>query len=166
MYTLLKVRPTEGIIMTIEIAAFITALGHATNIAKALVYERDEAKRNAAYSELIGALADTKTQYLAIVEDKQKLLESNEDLKKRIAEYDKWEHEKTRYSLQNVGAGVVVYVLDPDKARGEALHWLCTHCYENRKKGFLHRHGKIPNHYKCDGCGSEIDAIKRYPSAA
>jgi hypothetical protein len=45
---------------------------------------------------LIGAVPDTKAQYLTVIEEKQALLSANEALKKQIADHDKWEQEKTR----------------------------------------------------------------------
>jgi rubredoxin len=151
--------------MYTEITAFVTALGHATNIAKALINARDEVKRTSLAVEFNEAIIDVQTKQLAVVEKNQSLLAANEALNKQLAAYDRWEQEKSRYRLENVGAGAVVFALDPDKASGDALHWLCPHCYESRKKGFFQRHGKVFNHYKCDGCGSEIDALKGYPSA-
>ncbi len=151
--------------MTTEIAAFITALRHATDIVKTAIQSRDERKRQDALAELKGAFAELQVRHLAVAQSQQALLEQNEALKEQLAAYDKWEQEKTRYKRENVGAGVIVLSLDPAQASGEALHWLCPHCYEGRKKGVFQRFGRVPNHYRCDGCGSEIDAVKRYPAA-
>lgn len=150
--------------MTTEIIAFATALSHATNIAKAAIQARDDSKRIEALTELNGALSDLHVKHLAVVQNQQSLLEANEALKRQIAAHDKWEQEKARYRLENVGAAAIVFALDPAKAAGEALHWLCPRCYEGRKRGFFQKHGKVLNHYRCDGCGSEIDALKAYPA--
>lgn len=146
-----------------KITAFVAAVGQVTTIAKAFWKAGDDAKRARLEVEFSHAVLELHQKQLAVVEDYQVVLESNVALKKQLADYDKWEQERTRYSLCDVGSGTMVRVLDPDKARGEPLHWLCTHCYESRKKGFFHKHGRVFNHYKCDGCGSEIDALKQYP---
>lgn len=151
--------------MTTEIAAFVTALGHATNIAKALINARDEVKRTDLAVEFNAALIDLQAKQFAVVEKNQSLLAVNETLSKQIAAYDTWEKEKSRYRLENVGAGTVVFALDPAQASGDVLHWLCPHCYEARRKGFFQRFGIVLNHYRCDSCGSEIHALKKYPSA-
>lgn len=142
----------------IEIAQFISAVSHVTNIAKTLLQERDEAKRNAAYSELIGALADTKAQYLAVVESKQSLLDANEALKKQVSEYDKWEQESARYVLKKVDLRSFVYALHPDKKSGQPPHWLCPNCYKDRKKSVLQCDAQKPlsGVFKCHSCGAEI----------
>lgn len=152
--------------MTTEILAFATAVSHVTNIAKAAIQARDESKRNEALTELNGALAELTVRHLEIAQKQQALLEQNEDLKNKIVAYDKWEQEKTRYRLENVGAGAIVRSLNPAHAAGEPLHWLCPHCYESRKKGFFQSHGRTYNHYKCATCGAEIQALESYPSAS
>ena len=150
--------------MTTEIIAFVTSVAHITKVAKALFQARDEVKRTEIFIELNGALADTQTKHLAVIQGHQKLVEANESLKKQLDSYDKWEHEKSRYRLENVGYAAVVYALNSAVAGGEAPHWICAHCYQTRKKGFFQAHGKV-NHFKCDGCGLEIDALKTFPSA-
>ncbi len=147
------------------ITAAITALSHASNVTKTLFEARDEVKRTTAVVELNGALADFQTKQLALIEDYRALLDSNKKLKEQLATYDKWEQEKSRYKRENVGAAAIVQSLDPAKACGDAPHWLCSHCFEDRKKGFFQRHGRGGNHYKCDNCGCEIDALKSYPKA-
>ena len=65
----------------IEVTAFITALSHATNVAKAAIQARDESKRHEALAELTSAFADLQVKHLAIIQNQQTLIEQNETLK-------------------------------------------------------------------------------------
>jgi len=124
--------------MTVEIVAFVTAMGHATNILKAAIDARDESKRREALAELNSAFADVQARHLAIIQNQLTLLEEKEALKKQIADYDKWEEESARYALGEIAPGFVAYVLKLDHAPGEPAHWLCATCYKDRQTSILH----------------------------
>lgn len=150
--------------MTTEIAAFVTSLGHATNIFKTLLQARDEAKRKEALAELREAFADLEVRHLAVIQQMHALLEQNEALKKQLAAYDKWEQESARYALEDVGAGALVRAFHPAQPSEGPAYWLCATCYESRQKSPLQRTDKV-NHYVCPKCHATVLALRTYPPA-
>ncbi len=150
--------------MTAEIVAFVTALGHATNIAKAAVEARDESKRREALAELTGALAELQAKHLAVIQNQLALLQQNEGLRKQLATYDQWEKEKARYKLENIGAGALVRAFHPSQPTDDPPHWICANCYEDRHKSPL-QSTEQRNDYVCPKCNTTIIAITPYPSA-
>ena len=151
-----------------EIAAFVTALGHATNIAKALIHARDEAKRSDLAVEFNQALIDVQTKQLAVVEKNQALLAANEALNKKLAEYDQWEKEKTKYVLRQLPSGGFVYALDPAQKPSDPPHWICAHCYQDHCKSILQtagiETGERTHLWVCPRCKTRIIHHGEWPS--
>lgn len=65
------------------------------------------------------------------------LLEEVRELKEQIASLEAWNAEKQRYALAEPWSGAVVYALKESAASGEPPHYICTHCYEDRRKSIL-----------------------------
>ncbi len=150
----------------IEISAFLTAVSHAINAGKALIDARDQIKRTDAQLEFNRALVELQEKHLSLIQGYQTLLATNESLKQELANNEKWEQERTNYKLENVGNGATVYCLDPEKASGQPLHWLCPNCFEDRKKSMLQRTVKpgVLGLFKCNRCKSEVIAQWEHPS--
>src|SRR5439155_18917083 len=120
-----------------EIAAFIIAVSHVTNVAKAFFQAKSDSIRDTARSELLEMLLDLNAKAMSIQALYQKESESVVALKAQLAAYDKWEQESARYSFRKVGDASFVYALDPAQASNQAPHWLCPNCYKDRKKSVL-----------------------------
>jgi hypothetical protein len=93
------------------------------------------------------------------------LLEEIRDLKEQIANLEAWDAEKQRYKLAEPWAGAVVFALKKSSANGEPPHYLCTHCYQDRRASILSDMTKYPTKgaqghsvllLKCDRCESEL----------
>ena len=155
--------------MTTEIVAFVTAVGHATNILKTAIDARDESKRREALSELTSAMAEISARQLAVTQNQQSLLQENEALKKKIEAYDKWEQEKERYALQSVGSGGFVYALKPAHDASDPPHWLCTNCYKDRHKSILQQAGLETgdrgNYWLCPHCKGRVMSQGDWPQS-
>lgn len=153
--------------MIMESTAFVTALGHATNIAKALINAHDEVNRTNLAIEFNAALIDVQTKHMAVIEKNQSLLQANETLNKQLAAYDKWEQEKTRYMLAQLPSGGFVYIRDPAQQPGDPPHWLCTNCYESRYKSVLQL--AIPKtgepYWFCPKCENKVLSRGMWPQA-
>src|ERR1035438_8472472 len=116
-----------------ELFGFITAVGHATNVAKTFFQAHTEVERDAVRLEFHSAILDIEAKISDVQTRYQILLESNESLKNQLADYDKWEQEKSRYSLKRVGSGGFVYTLNPAQKTHDPPHWLCANCYNQRQ---------------------------------
>lgn len=92
----------------------------------------------------------------------------NTDLNKALSEkeaeinrYSEWETNKKCYKLTSVGPGAVAYVYIPSVVSGieqAPIHYLCPHCFEQRKKGYLQRTSSSIGGYTftCSLCGSIV----------
>lgn len=63
------------------------------------------------------------------------------DLERQISEHETWLEDKKRYQLfkpDNVSS--VVYGLKEAASTGEPAHYLCTNCYQQRRKAILNNH--------------------------
>jgi hypothetical protein len=164
------VRPHTNAInnMTSEIAGFVAALGHATNIAKALINARDEVNRTNLAVDFNAALIDVQTRQMAVVEKNHSLLQANEALNKQLAAYDKWELEKARYSLRQLSSGGFIYVVNPAEQAADPPHWICTNCHQERHKSILQlggiETGERTGLWICPRCKTKIISNGEWPT--
>jgi len=70
--------------------------------------------------------------------------------------YEKWDSEATRYELKEIVTGIFVYVLKPDHARTEPIHWLCPNCFQQRQKSILNKPHVDHLNYHCRRCDLDI----------
>ena len=84
---------------------------------------------------------------------REKARKLEEDLKK----LKNWELEKERYELKKIQVDGVVYALKPSFAENEPEHYLCTTCFEDRKKRILqNRFIEGFGEWYCSDCGLTI----------
>ncbi len=120
--------------MVAEVFAGIGAFKAMFDMARALEDINDAATRNAAVIELQGQILSAQMEQ---------------------AKLEKWDAEKQKYELKQIsGLGAFAYMLKLEARGTEPLHWLCTQCYENRKKSVVQIFGEMgaDSIYKCPGC--------------
>lgn len=93
---------------------------------------------------------------LAANEEQTILVQTINDLEKKVAGVDKWEKEKARYELIALPPRIFVYSLRLDCAEGECSHKICQKCYQNGKKSLLNESAPVYGVYKlsCPECGT------------
>ena len=118
---------------------------------KRLIAVRKQAiESQAAIIELQNTMIGMQSQYQALLQEK-------DQLKKQLAEIERWETEADKYYLEQIEPGVFAYALDPDMEPNEPEHWLCTQ-YENKQKSILVRTGADTKGivYLCFRCQNSI----------
>jgi hypothetical protein len=136
--------------MVAEVFAGLSGFKAMLDIAKSFKDMNDANARKAVAIELQG-------QILSQQEKHSGLIEQVHELKDKLAAFEKWETEKARYKLCNITVGSLAYALRRENAEGEPPHWLCTDCYENRRKSILKRTADMMNSYwNCHPCGSSV----------
>jgi hypothetical protein len=143
--------------MVAEVFGGISALKAAFDMTKALADMADSAKRDRLSINL-------QKEILAAQATQMELIEEVSTLKTQLASFEKWDAETERYKLCQVSPGSLAYVLKKDRAEGEPPHWICAHCYQQRKRQFLQNHGQadksgpdIRKHlWKCPSCSTGI----------
>ena len=135
-----------------EVFAGLGAIKSAFDMAKALKEIDDATKRNAAVIEL-------QERILTAQSAQASLIEHIGELEKKVGAFEKWEREKQRYELKNVGWGAFAYVLKKDERGAAPPHWICTKCYEHDRAVTLQLmfnkgRGQV---WTCPSCGMELD---------
>jgi len=68
------------------------------------------------------------------------LVQTVRDLEAKIAQFEAWEREKSRYQLTEINTGrgdVFLYALKPEAAQGEPHHLVCPKCFEHRRRSII-----------------------------
>jgi hypothetical protein len=140
-----------------EIAAAVTGIRSALEIAKAMVGLRDAEAFRSKSIELQGVILESYEKAIQAREAQAAQLERISALEAEVAQLKNWDAEKNDYELKEIGFGSVGYMLKPDKRGTQPPHWLCPTCFAKGEKSFLQPTGKSPGNgwiWVCIGCGS------------
>jgi len=125
---------TDPIIIT---SAALAAYNHASSIIKSLF----ELKTSTAISEQLNVIhKELSAIHSSNLELQQQLSAAHTEianLKKEIAGFETWDNQKDRYKLYSPWNGAIVYAITEANSNGEPPHWLCTKCFDERKRSFL-----------------------------
>lgn len=125
---------TDPIIIT---SAALTAYNHASNIIKSLFELKIDDSLREKLSVLNNEIVTMYESNSSFREQVQSLQAEKDNLTKEIAKFDTWEEQKKRYKLYSILGSVFVYAITEASSNGEPPHWLCTKCFEERKRSFL-----------------------------
>ncbi len=112
--------------------------------------------------EFQNSIIGLQSDIFSIQSEYGKLLDIKDELEKKLIEYENWNKTKSQYELKEVGHGVFVYASKRDDKSSEPEHWLCTHCFDDRKKSILQKYTtgpKVDFHF-CPRCKTEIFPIR------
>lgn len=134
-----------------EVFAGIGAIKSAFDIAKGLKNIDDAARLNTAVIELQEKIITAQSAQAT-------LIERIGELEKEIASFEKWDGEKQRYELKNVGWGAFAYMLKPNERGATPPHWICTNCYEHDQAVTLQLmfHVNRGQVWTCPSCKNQI----------
>ena len=132
-----------------EIAAFLASTVQLINLAKAAVSTRDEAKLIDLKIDLGNAILELQEKQAAVISQNQAALLANEEFKKEIAAFDKWEQDSKRYKLHSLEGSNFVYALQNGQAHGQPAHWLCAACFHDRVKSILQSQDQYGQNWNC-----------------
>jgi len=121
------------------------------DMAKALKDMDNTATRNAAVIDLQG-------QILAAQSAQTSLVSRVGELEEEVRGFEKWDAEKSRYELKDIGSGIMAYVLKDNADPPEPAHHLCPDCYQSRIKSILQQVTRTPGMARvktCQRCGWE-----------
>jgi len=118
--------------------AMIGSLRTATDISKALLDPTS-------HSDIHGRVIELQKALLAALDNAMEATNAQFTLQVRIREleaqiegYEDWAKQKVRYTLANPWSGPAqVYALRRSHSEGEVAHYLCTHCFQNKKRVIL-----------------------------
>jgi hypothetical protein len=143
--------------MIAEVNATLTSLNLLTRMAKAAHDAHTEAEVREVVRGLDEALRNLHHQIVEIQLREQELIRAKVAAEQKLATYDKWETERARYLLKQVGSKIFVYELNPTNAAGEPIHQICPRCYEAREKSILQRQARDWDGQFCPICKNVYD---------
>jgi hypothetical protein len=132
---------------------------------------KGEAAINSVKIELQGLILDAHQGLFAAQEAQSADARRIAELEQEIVRLKDWSAEQERYQLVDIWRGSVAYMPKPEMDEGEPAHWLCSNCFNQRRKSFLVFQGQVgPNaHYKCGSCNATMTVDYRckptYPAA-
>ncbi len=156
--------------MAFDPASLFASAKTAYDIAKGISTLNTDVERNQAVSKILEVLLSVQNDALLMKERHSLFLSEIDDLKKKIAEFEKWSEIESQYQLKEIASGVFVYAYKNTNKANEPYHWLCAKCFNtDKKKSIFQRfsHDGSGVHYKCHTCGSEItdhSNPKHYPA--
>jgi len=115
--------------MIAEISATWTALNAAVKAATSAFKTVEDVKAKEAIADIQNSLIELQTKLLTIQSQYENLAEVKRQLEEKIMQYEKWYADAARYELKEIAGGIFVYVLKPDHAAGEPIHWLCPNLF-------------------------------------
>lgn len=120
-----------------SIAAALTGLKTAGEIAKGFLQLRSDAERKAKVIELQSVILAAQSSAIAAQSDQFEMMEEVRQLREEVANARAWETEKLRYKLVSPYAGAMVYALQRSMSNCEPPHYLCTNCFKDGKPSIL-----------------------------
>ena len=124
-----------------QLTSLFSSLSMALNIAKGLKSIDDQVKLNDAVFKLQEALLNAQQISLSTQQDMASLIEAKGRLEKEISKFREFEAEKSRYSLNELDAGGIVYTVKEDATNSEPTHHICANCYQESIKSILQHSG-------------------------
>lgn len=153
------------------ISAGIASLKTAADMAKAVADVSTAVGVQGKVFELQRAILAAQQDTFAAQQTQSALLQDKAELEERLRQYERWEVEKTRYRLVEVGAGGFAYTLREDATGNDPQHYICVHCYERGRKSVLtkvHIPAGRAKMLRCQPCGAEIitEGVDMRPDSA
>ncbi|WGJ14133.1 hypothetical protein QEV83_15975 [Methylocapsa sp. D3K7] len=118
--------------MTAEIFAGLSAFKTMFDMAKALQDIHDTTARDR-------AVIDLQKEILSAQSAQFSLVERIRALEKEVANFETWDAEKQQYELKDLGWSAFAYMLKPDARGTKPPHWICAHCYGERRVEIIQR---------------------------
>ncbi len=136
-----------------EFSVFISSVRSTYEFAKGVKAIVDESKRAEELSKLIDRLLSVQELALTLQAEHHELIQSKDDLAKRIMQFEQWEQEKQSYSLHKLALGRFVFVPKDSSKSVQDLPWYCTNCWEDRKRSTLQADpGGVTTSWYCPRC--------------
>ena len=108
--------------MVAEVYASIGAFKAMFDMARGLKDINDAAIRNSAVIEL-------QEKILSAQAEQSDLIERIHVLEKQVEDFERWEDDRNRYELKDLGWFGLAYMLKPEFRATEPPHFVCTSCF-------------------------------------
>ena len=146
--------------MITEIQSAIAGLKSAVEIIKAIYGAKLDADTKKQVDALQELIFEARQSAFNAQDDLSAVKQRVTDLEAQIAQFEEWSKESQRYKLfQPTSVSGVVYGLKESESNSEPPHYLCTNCYQQRRKSLLNTY-KHPDAaravFLCPVCKSQV----------
>ena len=142
-----------------EISMAISSIQAAFKIVKLI----SESSKDAVIKENTIKLQDTilsiQSSFSVLNERYLILLSDHNNLKDKMRQINEWKITESHYNLTKSESGVYFYIPNKTHPNPKPTHYLCTNCYDKRKKSILQvdrRYSVTQYGYVCPECGMKI----------
>lgn len=142
-----------------ELTSLFSSLSMALTIAKGMKSIDDQVKLNDAIYKLQEAILSAQQISISNQNEMAALIQSKRELEEQISRFSAFEAEKSRYELNKLAGGGLVYSIKEETRNGEPVHHLCASCYEQSKKSIIQADEGL--HAICPSCKIKIGYRKR-----
>lgn len=144
--------------MYAEIAAAAASIKTFSDLTTLILKTKVDSAVTAKAIESQSAIISLQDAMLNLQSQHQSLLREKEVLEKRLIDAEDWNAEASKYSLKEIAPGVFVYVLNLNGDSPTPTHWLCSRCYQEKRKSILQKTGKSggANIYLCLLCQNTL----------
>jgi hypothetical protein len=154
---------TSGAIPMVDMAAIAgaaSALKNAYDISKAALGLRDAALIQSKILEMQREISSALSSAITAQTDQMTMLQRIGALEKEVADFETWNAEKERYELKSLGYDCFAYMLKPEARAAEPPHWICAHCFRNRRTAEIIQNAMIRGEgqrHVCPLCKNRVD---------
>ena len=146
-----------------------TSLKAALDIAKGIREAKSSTETESKVTELQAALLETQILAISATNAQVELQKKVGELEEQLKAANEWGEQESRYALVSPWRSPAqVYALKEESAsEEEAPHFLCPHCFHNRKRVILNP--TKPDHRTsvvCPSCTATVYTDERWPAAA
>ncbi|MDB6020022.1 MAG: hypothetical protein JWR19_4511 [Pedosphaera sp.] len=143
--------------MTIaEITTGITTLGGVAKSLSSVLEAVKDGRVREAIIETQSKVLDSQAKLLHFQMEFDALAQTNRELESKLAEKQCWEAVAARYELRQFSPDIIAYALKRDLAGSEPHHFVCPHCFGERKRSILQRPGRGDEVLICHACKLQI----------
>jgi hypothetical protein len=147
------------------ITTLLPAVNEAVKTAAGILHLVKDADTKQKVIDLQSAILDLQHRILQAQAEQDELARAKGELERKLLEYERWHADAARYELRDLADGIFVYSLKADQRGNEPTHYLCPHCFGERKKSILQRPGAGYTNYVCHACKLDIRPVKpSYPA--
>ena len=142
-----------------SIGAAYEGLKVGKDILKSLYDSKVDAAAKGKIDSVMDKFGQAQDTLFSIREELFRLQSENNELKRNLADIDKWEQKSQQYKLVVTSGSAVVY-----EFQGEPKHYACPSCMESRLINILQNNRNLAGTYTCCSCAAKypIDPVKQW----
>jgi len=145
------------------ITAMLPAVNQAVKTATGILHLVKDTETKQKVIELQTAILDLHDRVRLAQSEQDELAKVKDELERKLMEYERWDAQAARYELRELADGIFVYALKPEHKGSEPLHYLCPHCFNQKKRSILQRPRAGHKNYVCHDCKMDISPVKSEP---